>query len=349
MPTLLAPESQHAVEPGPVPSFSILIAAYEAAAFIAEAIESALAQTVPAHEIVVCDDGSTDDLEAALAPYRERLVVVRQENRGEGAAKNTAAANASGDYLVFLDADDVYLPTRIEALGAAAAARPDLDILATNAGIEVDGNVVREAYDATWRFEVEDQRRGILERNFVLGHAAAKRDRFFAVGGFDDQMRTVADWDLWLRMILSGSRAGLIPEPLARYRVRAGSLSTDTPAMLRGGIRCLERAALHADLSRQEHSVLAQAMRHRQRRLALVEAQEALRQGRPHARRGLMRIAVGGGYGLRTRLKAMASAAFPKHAAERLTQRQRDSWVGAAGVHIDESTTRSDGLTSSES
>lgn len=334
MAPLLAPEPQQAVEPGPLPSFSVLIAAYQAAATIGGAIESALAQTLPAHEIIVCDDGSTDDLQAALAPYRERLIVVHQENRGEGAAKNAAADRASGDYVAFLDADDVYLPRRLEALGAAAAARPDLDILLTDAGIEVDGRVVRTAYDATWSFEIDNQRRAILERNFLLSNTATKRRRFVEVGGYADAMRTVADWDLWIRMILDGSRAGLVPEPLARYRVRAGSLSTDTPAMLQGGIRCLEKAAARQDLDGEERSTLERALARRRRELALVQAREALRRGQRGARLGLARIAMARGYGVRTRLKAVGAAAFPRRAAAQLRRREQDAWIGAAGVRV---------------
>jgi cellulose synthase/poly-beta-1,6-N-acetylglucosamine synthase-like glycosyltransferase len=319
-----------------VPSFSIIIAAYQAAAFIGAAIESALAQTLAPKEIVVCDDGSTDDIEGALAPYRDRLIVVRQENRGEGAAKNAAAREATGDFIVILDADDTYLPTRLEQLGAAAAVRPDLDILVTDAFVEVDGRVVRTAYDETWTFEVEDQRRGILERNFVLGHAAARRERFLAVGGFDDAMRTVADWDLWLRMILGGSRAGFVPEPLARYNVRAGSLSTEQEAMLRGGIQCMERGAARDDLSSEERTAVERALARHRRRLALREAQEATRLRRPDARRRLAGVALGRGYELRTRAKAAGSALLLGRAAEQLQRRDDETWVGTAGVRVEQ-------------
>jgi glycosyltransferase involved in cell wall biosynthesis len=341
VPPLLAPAPQGPVEPGPVPSFSILIAAYQAASFIGDAIESALAQTVSAHEIIVCDDGSTDDLETALAPYRDRLTVVRQENRGPGAAKNAAAREASGDYLVILDADDAYLPTRLAALGVAAAARPDLDILVTDAFVEVDGRVVRHAYDGTWAFAVDDQRGAILDRCFILGHAAVKRERFIAVGGFAGR-RAVDDWDLWMRAIFAGSRAGLIPEPLSRYRVRAGSVSTDRRAILEGGIHSLERMAARDDLTGDERRILEFSLGRRRRELTLVEAQDALRAGRPDVRRRLAGIAVGHGYGLRARLKAVGSAVFPWCAAAELRRRERGSWVGAAGVRVERDDTPAD-------
>lgn len=82
MSRFLAPPSELPIEPGSAPRFSVLVPAYNASTTIAEAVESALGQTTPPHEVVVCDDGSTDDLEGALAPFRDRIVLVRKENGG---------------------------------------------------------------------------------------------------------------------------------------------------------------------------------------------------------------------------------------------------------------------------
>ena len=128
------------------PTFSILVAAYQVADVIGEALESAFGQTHPALEVIVCDDGSTDDLERALEPHRGRIVLTRKENGGEGSAKNTAAQLANGDYLVILDADDRYLPRRLEALAHLARTRPDLDLLTTDAYLEAYGTIVRRCY-----------------------------------------------------------------------------------------------------------------------------------------------------------------------------------------------------------
>ena len=122
--------------------------------------------------MIVCDDGSTDDLEGALAPFLERITLIRKENGGEATAKNAAAHEASGDFLVILDADDVYLPERLAALAELARARPDLDVLTSDAVLEVDGEAVRRCYTPELPFEVEDQRSAILRRNFVFGLAA---------------------------------------------------------------------------------------------------------------------------------------------------------------------------------
>src|SRR5712692_3660025 len=142
----LAPDPPGTITRGKRPSFSVIIAAYQAAATIGEAVDSALGQTLTPLEVIVCDDGSTDDIERALAPYRDRIVLLRKENGGEASAKNAAARAASGVFVAILDADDAYLPERLEALGELAAARPDLDILSSDAYLELDGQVVRRCY-----------------------------------------------------------------------------------------------------------------------------------------------------------------------------------------------------------
>src|SRR5207247_9060635 len=139
--------------------------------------------------------------------------------------QNAAAEHASGDFVVMLDADDVYLPGRLEVVTELANARLDLDIHNTDAYVVVDGRRVRRNYDRRWRFEVDHQRRAILQRNFIFGHAAVRRERLLAHGGFDESILWTTDWDLWLRLILDGSLAGAVAEPLALCRIPQSSLT----------------------------------------------------------------------------------------------------------------------------
>jgi Glycosyl transferase family 2 len=161
-------------------------------------------------------------------------VLLRQENGGEAAAENTAAAAATGDFVAILDADDVYLRKRLDALSTLAQARPDLDILTTDGYLCVSDRIVRRNYDRSWRFEIADQRRAIIERNFIFGLAAVRRERLLQHGGFDEAIRWTTDWDLWLRLILAGARAGCVPEPLALYRLRETSLTAQRRDLLLG-------------------------------------------------------------------------------------------------------------------
>jgi glycosyltransferase involved in cell wall biosynthesis len=300
------------------PSFSVIIAAYQAADTIGEAIESALGQDPSPLEVIVCDDGSTDGIENAVAPYRDRIVFLRQENGGEASAKNAAARAASGDFVVILDADDVFLPGRLAALGELAASRPDLDIITTDAYLEVGGAVVRRCYTDSFAFVFDDQRSGILRENFIFGHAAVRRERLLASGGFDEAIRWTTDWDCWLRMILDGSRAGLVHEPLSRYRLHAGSLSSRREQHIAGRLATIEKALGRSDLSGPERAVARATMERNLGALRLVRARAALIERRPDARRLALEVVFGSGHGLRTRMKALAAALAPSQARHRL-------------------------------
>lgn len=333
---VLAPPEPSNLAGGPTPAFSVVIAAYDAADTIADAVESVLAQTVHAVEIVVCDDGSRDDLVAALEPFRESITLVVQEHAGEGAAKNNGAFHARrGDFVVFLDADDAFFLERLEALGELAAARPDLDILTTDALLEIDGEVVRRCYEADWTFEVDDQRGAILERNFVFGHAAVRRTRFMESGGFEPSIRYGTDWDLWCRLVLEGSRIGLVDEPLAHYRLRRTSLSADRPALLEGRCRVLERAASRDDLAPDERGRVQKALAREQRNALLACANAALLDGSPRARQLAIRVARTPSLPARTRARSALAALAPRLASKRLASAvELAGEIGPAGVRL---------------
>jgi GT2 family glycosyltransferase len=328
---ILAPAVRPPIEPlSTPPTFSILVAVYQAADVVAEAVGSALGQTVPPLEVVVCDDGSTDDVAGALSPFRDQVTLISKENGGEASAKNAAARAAAGEFLAILDADDVYLAERLEALGELARARPDLDVLTTDAVLEVDGEPVRRCYTDELPFEVEDQRSAILRRNFVFGLAAVRRERFLAAGGFDEALRYATDWDLWARLILDGSRVGLVAESLARYRLRSGSLSSQRPALLAGRVAVLEKAAESSSLTASERKVVAASLRLERRRLAVARARAALLGELPAPRRRSLAVALGRGHGLRTRAKAAAASIAPRRAGSSLGSRARETTGGIA-------------------
>jgi glycosyltransferase involved in cell wall biosynthesis len=330
----LAPPPIGRLGEAPPPTFSAVIAAYQAAEFIDEAIESLQSQTLKPIEIIVCDDGSTDELEAALAPYRDRIKLLRQENQGEGAAKNAGARLASGEFVAILDADDVYLPERLEALAELSCHRPDLDILTTDSLMVFDGRYIQNCYSGDYRFEVEDQRRGILERNFIgPGHMAVRRERFLAVGGFDEAFRWATDWDCWIRMIFAGSRAGMVDQALAEYRVRETGLASNRTRHIEGRHAVLEKAARRADLTADERKAVNHSLVIHRRWLAFREAHSALLERRPQARRLALRIALSNSFPPWARAKALAAAALPA-VARRLLARRDGRREIAGGLRI---------------
>jgi glycosyltransferase involved in cell wall biosynthesis len=309
-----------------------VIAVYQGAELITDALHSLLAQTLPPLEIIVCDDGSTDDLRAALAPFRDSIDVLRQDNRGPAAARNTAARAASGDFIAVLDADDSYFPERLEALAELSADRPDLDILTTDCRIVFAGSVVRNCYGSNYRFAVGDQRRAILEENFIgPGHMAVRRERFLEVGGFDESFRHAEDWDCWIRMILTGSRAGLVNEPLAEYRIREVSLASDRVRMLEGRVAVLEKTARRSDLSAEERRVLEGSLVVNRRRLKLRRAETALVDRRRDGRRLALDVARDRGFPYSTRARAALASVAPGLARRQLARGGREV---AAGIRI---------------
>lgn len=310
------------------PRFSVVIAAYQAAGFIPDAVHSALEQAPPPHEVIVADDGSTDDLAAALAPFGAAVRIVRIEHGGEAAAKNAGAGAATGDFIAFLDADDRFLPGRLAALSTLAVARPELDVITTDAYLLHDGEIIGRCYGPGHKFAFDEQRTAILQRNFVLGLSAVRRSRFTDVGGFDPTVEYTTDWELWMRLILSGSEVGFIDEPLAEYRLHAGSMSARRAAMSRGRLSSLARAAARTDLSPGERATLVETKRVEVARLQRDELKELLLDGpTPRVRRAALRIVVAPRQSLVTRLKSAVALCIPGVVSRRLRASQRGSFV----------------------
>ena len=321
---ILVPAMQEVLADGRegCPTFSVVIAAFQAAGTLAEAIDSALAQTFPPLEVVVCDDGSTDETADIARSYGSAVRLVQRRNGGEAAAKNTATREAIGDFVAVLDADDVYAPRRLEAFTWLARRRPDLDVLVTNAYLTVEGQTVGTAYHEGWRFECVDQPREILRRNFVLGLAAVRRRRWLDIGGFDESVRLTTDWDFFIRMIRTGSRAGLVDVPLAEYRLRPGTLSSDRVALVESRIATLERARTRGGMSDSELQVVNLAINGQRRELLVRRARASLesRSG-GIARRHLLAIARDGGFSPSRRTAALLAAGLPSLAGAWLRTR----------------------------
>ncbi len=331
---ITVPDSSPRVPPGHEPTFSIVIAAYQAESTVAEAVGSALRQTYPALEVIVCDDGSTDGTAGVLNSFGGGITTIRQDNRGEAAAKNLAVRHARGDYVVVLDADDTFMPRRLEALAWLAMRHPDLDILVTDAVVEADGEPVRRAYHPGWPFPATDQRAAILDRNFVLGMCAVRRTRWAEVGGFDPQLACAADWEFWQRLIFSGSRVGLFNEPLASYRLTRGTLSSNRVRLVQARLEVLSRAERWDSLTPEERQVLTRAIRRESRNLAHRLANDSLSRGGRPARREFCRILLGRGFGIRARLGAVLAVASPTLAARRRNRRADGMVEIGAGLRV---------------
>jgi GT2 family glycosyltransferase len=272
------------------PTFSIVITAYEAAETIGAAVTSALAQTRPAEEVLVVDDGSNDDLDGALAPYMDRIELVRRENGGGAAARNTGAKAAKSEFMAVLDADDAYHPRRLEVIAKLAGERPELDLVTTDARLVAQGESAGTFATYT-PFVWENQRTAIFETCFVGGWPAIRLSRLEAIGGYDESFRIAYDWDCWLRVILDGGQAGFVDEPYYDYVLHQGSLSASRAPSLWERARLLEKAAANPSLRPEERPALERALRMHRSRAVDAETQAAVYGGGERAKLGRLALA----------------------------------------------------------
>ena len=183
---------------------------------VGASIDSALAQSVGLHEIIVVDDGSTDNSVAVVAKLAEtepRIRLVEQKNAGANVARNNGIEHATGNWLAFLDSDDRWKPGKLAMQIAALRARPQA--IASFTGITaVDGD--RKLYDYDMPEEISLFE---LRRHNALGGtstALINRDVLRRVGSFDPSLPSCQDWDLWLRLRSEGEFA-IVQQSLLYY------------------------------------------------------------------------------------------------------------------------------------
>ena len=228
-----------------LPLVSIIIPAYNVEEWVAEAVDSALAQTYPRVEVVVVNDGSTDGTAEIIARYGDRIVVVDQQNRGLGAARNSGLRASHGELIGLLDADDIWLPERLDAVVPLLLARPEIGMVTSNSYV-MEGRTptLKQCYGDRRRHPFpareEDQLDEIAHRNFLFVSVVFRRDLVDRFGGFNGTMRRSEDYELWTRFLVNGARAAYVPAPLGYYRVRPDSLSA-SPEQWGAHLSVLER------------------------------------------------------------------------------------------------------------
>ncbi len=214
-----------------LPKVSVIIPAFNSEAYLVETIHSALSQTYTNMEIIVIDDGSTDQTQNLLRNFGERIQVVSQENGGVAAARNNGVRLSKGDFLAFLDSDDIWDSDKIriqmsEISDAALSYTDRLNFgdLGFLAEVKSEANELREGTI----FEPL-----LLEGNFItLSSTVIRRSVFEAVGGFDEnrEISGVEDWHLWLK-IARHCKAKAIRKPLVKYRIHPDGISKNVKAM----------------------------------------------------------------------------------------------------------------------
>ncbi len=211
------------------PLVSIVIPCYNDEAWVADAIESALAQTWPELEVIVIDDGSTDGSVRVIESFSDRIRWETGPNRGGGAARNRGLAMARGEFVQFLDADDLIKPDKT---------RRQMDAMPTDSGWMVLSGV--EAIDTTGRptsgtwipAETIGDPVDYVLRNSLMITPLHSRSDLLAAGCFREHLKCSQERDLHLRLACGGIRFASVPEPLYVQRKRADSVSSDSLAVL---------------------------------------------------------------------------------------------------------------------
>ncbi len=209
------------------PTVTVVVPAYNQEAYIEETLQSILAQTFTDYEVIVVDDGSSDETGKVVSNVRDRrLHYVYQANSGRPAcSRNRGVSLAKGEYIAFLDGDDLWMPDKLEKQLQMFQAHPEYGLVFSNAiSFDEQGNedmIVGRAVSSGYLYQK------LFLHNFIAGCTVmVRKNSLDAVGGFNEghDFLAVEDYDLWLRM----SRRypfGYIDEPLARYRIRSGSAS----------------------------------------------------------------------------------------------------------------------------
>jgi len=224
----------------------VIVPAYNAARYLPKAIESVIAQTFVDWEILLVDDGSTDNTKAVLSPYRERLGsklrYIEQVNRGLPAARNAAIRASDCELLALLDADDIWLPCRLTESVKMLDERPQAGLaygLVTHIDIEDRTSWTFKGNPPPAEGRIASQ---IYMRKVELPCPTVtfRRSCVEEVGGFDETMRATEDRDLWLRISLHHEVA-FIPKVIALYRVSPQSMSADPMRMLTAQLQFIRK------------------------------------------------------------------------------------------------------------
>ena len=205
---------------------SVVITTYNNAEYIADAIQSVLNQSRAVDEIVVVDDGSTDSTRRVVADFADQgIKFIQQQNKGAGAARNKGIRETSGEFIAFLDADDMWLENKTRLQVEYLAAHPDAALVSGYArwwNVNSDKAYIRGKMPR----DMKDLRRELLVRN-VLGNPSmvmVRRSALEKVGLFSEKIRWGQDWELWQRLVQLYD-AGMVPEPVTMYRWHQHNLS----------------------------------------------------------------------------------------------------------------------------
>ncbi|OGX15238.1 MAG: hypothetical protein A2166_00420 [Omnitrophica WOR_2 bacterium RBG_13_41_10] len=207
-----------------MPKVSVIIPTYNRAHYICETIDSILAQTYRDYEIIVVDDGSTDDTRKVLQKYDGKVRYFYQKNRGSSAARNFGISQSQGEYIAFLDDDDLWLPNKLDVQLEIIEKNLNLAFVCSGSYVINEAGENINVWKENKKSKLETFRR-LYKGNFVLTLTVLMRRRcFYDVGEFDERLIVSQDYDLWLRLAKK-YKFQYINTPLAKYRIHRNNVS----------------------------------------------------------------------------------------------------------------------------
>jgi len=234
---------------------SVIIPVYNQTQFVGQAIDSVLAQTFTDYEIIVVNDGSTDETTQVLAQYTAHIRVIHQANAGLSAARNSGLRVAKGEFIAFLDADDLWYSTALATLVTYLRHHPTTDLVCGAWDlIDETGSVIKppnkpSIFQARVRANFL---RAIATGNLFLVHALLVRRKCFeCCGTFDPTLKAVEDWDLWIRMAMHGHTVKMIDVPVAHYRRHSNCMTQDPQRMVQASEQVLQRLFTNQQFTRE--------------------------------------------------------------------------------------------------
>lgn len=242
------------------PLVSVIIPCYNVALFISEALESALRQTFTSFEIIVINDGSPDtpELEQQLSRYRNQIIYLKQENLGVSAARNLGIRTARGEYLAFLDGDDVWRPDFLKEQIKFIRSGGGYDLVYTDAyhfGNHCEGMTYMQTCPSEGEVNCESLLSGRC--NVICSGVLVRRQAVLEVGLFDEEVKAAEDFDLWIRISKrKGAKLNYQRKILLGYRHRDGSMASDIDRQTELAIRVYEKIGKREDLAPSERAAL---------------------------------------------------------------------------------------------
>lgn len=233
-----------------MPIISVIIAAYNAAQYLTEAIQSVLDQTYQDFEVIVVDDGSIDNTREIVHQFNDsRLKYIYQENKGMANARNNGIKVSRGEYITFLDADDIFLPDKFSSQVMFLKQHPNIGLV-VGGWIYIDKNGQHLGKYEPWNNFPQLNTSTLLYSCPLIPAAVLIASEWLKrIGLFDENLKGVADWDLWLRLVVAGCRIEWNNQLVCMYRLHEGNTSSQAKLMGTEELQVLDKLYARSDLA----------------------------------------------------------------------------------------------------